>query len=510
MNEPIRLILSLSLSGSILAVSIFALKPLTKQRLPKSFQYYLWLIVLIRLIMPFSFAGSIMNNLFTGSAVPAVVSVSNHGQPPADDVTTAGSTLWPTVQEKVSNGVYNQDTDHSRYLHDLIGQDILYIWLLGILVMLSFNLWGYIRFAGHLRRTNLPAEDEDHPLLSALLRPGQPPVRLFRSPYAATPMLVGMIRPYILIPDKVYSSQQLKNIFLHELTHLRRGDIAVKWLTMIAVSLHWFNPLIYLIRKEINHACELACDEAVISRLTAAEKQVYGDTLIAVVAETAYPFGVLQATMCEEKKSLQERLSAIMLHRKKSSLVIAVSAVLLAAAVLAAVTLGACGLTNRSQPAKDSPASKTNSLFSYDLEDIARFRTPYVGSNSQVSGIVSRLPLPDSCFDQQYIALETKNKPYGLTVFYEPKPDAVHSSEWPIVKDTADDWLSRNALVLFCMIDNLDQVTFAFRDSVSGGKLETDQYDSRFAFSRPALAEKYGDLSLLGQDLNALQQVLAQ
>jgi len=72
---------------------------------------------------------------------------------------------------------------------------------------------------------------------------------------------------------------------------------------MIAVSVHWFNPLMYFMKKEINHACELACDEAVIKGLNSAEKQAYGDTLISVVAEHQYPLGVLQATMCEEKKA---------------------------------------------------------------------------------------------------------------------------------------------------------------------------------------------------------------
>ena len=76
---------------------------------------------------------------------------------------------------------------------------------------------------------------------------------------------------------------------------------------MIAASIHWFNPFIYLIKKEINHACELACDEAVIKNLSSSEKQAYGDTLISVVAEHKYPLGVLQATMCEEKKSLKKK-----------------------------------------------------------------------------------------------------------------------------------------------------------------------------------------------------------
>ena len=104
-------------------------------------------------------------------------------------------------------------------------------------------------------------------------------------------MLIGIVRPYIIIPDINFNEKQLKNILLHEIVHLKRFDIAVKWLTMIASSIHWFNPLMYFIKKEINTSCELACDEAVIKNLSPSEKQAYGDTLISVVAENKYPTG---------------------------------------------------------------------------------------------------------------------------------------------------------------------------------------------------------------------------
>ena len=75
------------------------------------------------------------------------------------------------------------------------------------------------------------------------------------------------------------------------------------------------------IRREINRACELSCDEAVIKNLSAADKQAYGETLISMVAEHRYPIGVLSTTMCEEKKTLKERLVAIMGSGRRSVMV---------------------------------------------------------------------------------------------------------------------------------------------------------------------------------------------
>jgi hypothetical protein len=122
---------------------------------------------------------------------------------------------------------------------------------------------------------------------------------------------------------------------------MSRFDIGIKWLTALAASIHWFNPMMYFIKKEINHACELSCDEAVINNLNDEEKQEYGETLISVVAEQKYPAGILSATMCEEKKTLKERLISIMRHSKKSRLITLVSAVLLLGVIGTSVVLGA-------------------------------------------------------------------------------------------------------------------------------------------------------------------------
>ncbi len=341
MNETMRLLLSLSLSGSILAILIFAMKPFIKHKLAKSLQYYVWVVVLLRLVLPFSFEGSIMGEVFYNNHKPVTIISQGEAKSAGDKGENIGiSSLLPNVQEKLNNGVYHNDTDHGRYISDLFNQYVLCLWLLGAIIIFAVHLLGYIRYAKHLRATNNPASDDENKILTSLVK-GRSNVKLMRNSFVATPMLMGILRPVIVIPDIDFNEKQLKNILLHELTHLRRFDIAVKWLTMIAVSLHWFNPLMYLIKKEINRACELSCDEAVIRNLNAAEKQAYGDTLIFVVAEHKYPIGVLQATMCEEKKSLKERLVAIMNHNKKSKFITSMSLVILVAVIIIAVVLGA-------------------------------------------------------------------------------------------------------------------------------------------------------------------------
>ena len=358
MNEIVWLLLSLSVSGSILAIIIFAIKPFIRHKLPKSIQYCIWIVVLLRLILPISFDESIMNQVFYGDQATLITSPQGEENPNT-------SFIWPHVQENVSNGTYNNDTDHSRYFSDLFNQYLFYIWLLGVIIVLAFNLIGYARFVKNINQTNRPASAEESQMLTDLLN-GRENVQLLRNRYAATPMLIGILKPLIIIPDIHFSEKQLKNILLHEVMHYRRFDIGIKWLTMIAASLHWFNPLMCFIKREIDHACELSCDEAVIRNLDADEKQAYGDTLISVVADHKYPPGALQATMSEEKATLKERLVAIMKYSKKAKSNMLISIALLISFISGAVILGGCvDITNpnsNEKPASDNVTTNVTTM----------------------------------------------------------------------------------------------------------------------------------------------------
>jgi len=406
MNETMKLLLSLSLSGSILAIIIFTIKPLIKHKLAKSVQYYIWLVVLLRLVLPFSFEGSVMNEIFYSNLKPVTIISPGEEKPTGAVGENAGlSYILPDVQDNLSNGVYAGDTDHRRYFGDLFNQYALYLWLLGVLIIFATNLAGYIRFAKQVKFTNYPGTDEENRILRSLVKEKRG-VRLMRNSFVATPMLMGILRPTIIIPDIDFNEKQIKNILLHELTHLSRFDIGVKWLTMIAVSVHWFNPLMYFVKKEINRACELSCDEAVIQNLNAAEKQAYGDTLISVIAEHKYPVGVLQVTMCEEKTTLKERLVAIMTHNKKSKFITLMSLVILGAVIISAVVLGAgvgktqhdfvykndtygFTLTLPKDFAKDAEIKEENKVVYFVNKEIQKTIT------DQIFGVVARIEVYD-------------------------------------------------------------------------------------------------------------------
>ncbi len=368
MNNAILTIVTLSVSGSVLALVLLALKPLLKNTFSKTFQYYIWLLVLIRLALPLSFDGSIMNRIAESTAAPPapIVTFSDgrseaagQGQnvpqnleqaPVYADMPSEGASQDPPVSTGVAAARFN--------LWAFAAEHLLEIWLLGACVYFGWFFIAYLRFSHKVRKTSVRPHPKDMAVFVRMR--GHAKVRLACNPYIDTPMLIGFPAPCIVIPQLAFVENgmkpELQHILQHELTHYHRHDLLYKWFVAAVCSLHWFNPLMLLVRREINRSCELACDEAVIRRLRGEERQSYGETLLAIASGKRLPAGILATTMCEEKRALKERLESIMIYKNKSVAVVAVSLVL--SLVLAGCSV-ALGAANVSSPPAEDGASQT-------------------------------------------------------------------------------------------------------------------------------------------------------
>ncbi|MCL2159105.1 MAG: hypothetical protein FWH48_06845 [Oscillospiraceae bacterium] len=101
-------------------------------------------------------------------------------------------------------------------------------------------------------------------------------------PFVASPMLVGFIRPRILLPEKDFTKEELWFVLKHELVHFKRKDVLYKFLLMIATAMHWFNPIIHLMAKSVNAGCEVSCDDEVVKGANIEMRKYYGTTILGV------------------------------------------------------------------------------------------------------------------------------------------------------------------------------------------------------------------------------------
>jgi len=364
LSDIVRIIIIMSISGGAVALLLLLIKPLVRHRLPKTAQYYFWLVVLFALLVPVSqiftlpqqapgtISTVVERNFVSVTEEPArLVFHPGYDGVPRDSL-VPGTTITPGNQgtmtlERPTGGTFETAVVESTAVTQLPPSPtalaftmFMLLYPLGVLLVLGYNLIGYFYFTTKLRRNAFAPYEEEITMLNHLTNGRRTP-RLLCSKLAATPMLIGFFKPVIILPDREYTGTQLHGILLHELTHMRRHDIAIKWVTLLACAVHWFSPLAWLAKREINRTCELSCDEAVILNMDTFAKQNYGNTLINVATDTKIPMPVLSTTMCQEKRALKERLRAIMKSKKHTKLAFVVSMFIMLLAALGACTLGA-------------------------------------------------------------------------------------------------------------------------------------------------------------------------
>lgn len=334
MRELFWVFFSISISGSIMILELIILKPIIKHRLTKAFQYYIWIFVILRLLIPFSSE----INLF-GKSVNVIINkieeISTHQVHNITDKAAKYDTAEATLaQISRSMQLSGEDSNSSGNLAMLginaiavnkaaqactkfILLNIGIVWFIGTILMLIRIMYQYLYFVSKLKKGRIPivSTQTDTVYMDCCNQLGiRRRPALYISPLTKTPMLTGIFSPQIILPEFDYQINELKYILLHELNHYIKRDIIYKWLIQFTICIHWFNPLIYWMAKQTKQAGELACDEAVIKRLTNVEIREYGLTLINLTSSTRLVTTV--PAMSESKKNMKDRLTSIMIFNK--------------------------------------------------------------------------------------------------------------------------------------------------------------------------------------------------
>ncbi|MBN2412979.1 GyrI-like domain-containing protein [candidate division KSB1 bacterium] len=270
------------LQVTVLILIISGLELILKKWAWPQIRYGLWILVLIKLLIP------------PGWYLPS--SVISHFQPHIKQavlsrVEIAGTSF--TTQDRISeSSIPEQTTAHSPAetlpqpekqaispLHAETGEKPVWqtwamgIWLFGILIYLTL-LIGKMK---KLRSWHQQQKDKDIPpwFHKILVQTAQRlnldnlPAIVF-SDKAVTPAVYGMFRPVLLLPANYFdtlSENEAKHVLLHELAHLKRGDLWLHGLSLFLQIIYWFNPLMLWVRKQMKHVREICCDFTVANIL---------------------------------------------------------------------------------------------------------------------------------------------------------------------------------------------------------------------------------------------------
>ena len=334
------------LSSSVLIAAILAVRRIFRGRISPRLQYALWLLVLLRLLLPVNFgrsAASVMNYLPAGEAQVLAQSLTESGnvstapvKPTAVPVSPVqndrpdlsqspsapGNLQPPAVLPAQENGF-----DAARLLGGL--------WLLGIAAVLLCLLVSNLRFALRLRRSRVPEAPYQ----------GLP---VYECAWLETPCMFGLLRPAIyLSPGLTGDSRDYA--LRHEYGHFRQGDHLWALFRGLCLALHWYNPMVWLAVRLSKRDGELACDQRVTRSLTEAQRLDYGRTLIRLSCSGREPVFCAATTMSVKGKALKQRIEYI---AKRPTMLLSTVIVLLLAVILSV----GCTFTGAKE---ESPAAPT-------------------------------------------------------------------------------------------------------------------------------------------------------
>ena len=353
-------LLQMSMSAAVLIIIITVLRAVSIHKLPKKTFLFLWGLVFFRLFLPISIPSVFSVYSWIPQSQPYVSESANHL--PRFSVTS------DMVGNSIATNVGTQG---------FFGESISFwtvLWLIGFSLCILYFITAYHRGMKKFKNA-LPFETEfikewkeKHPLKRTL--------SIQSSDQVSTPLSYGMFKPVILLPRNLdfENTEALNYILTHEYAHIRHFDILTKMLMILALSIHWFNPMVWVMYLLLNRDIELICDETVIKLFGEKNKSSYAHILIDMEIQKA---GLMPLCNNFSKNAIEERIGAIM-KMKKMTIFSLVLAGLLVVGVTMAFATSAQTKDGRSLAEQDR---MNGTHISYENSTVLSYTDPKDGKN---------------------------------------------------------------------------------------------------------------------------------
>jgi len=300
-------IVNMSISACWIILAILFLRFILP--FPKWINCILWGIVGLRLIMPFSF-----ESVF--SLIPSAETITNAPDSPRPQIDSG----VPVIDDQI-NG-YLQDNYFESVATPVdsfvdINTILAIVWIVGIAALLTYTLISFFRLKSKIRTAVLLHDN------------------IYQSESVVSPFVLGIIKPKIYLPFNI-SSQDMEHVIAHEQAHIRRKDYLWKPIGFLILTLHWFNPMVWLGYILLCRDIELACDEKVVKMLNNEQRADYSQALLTcsvnrrMIAACPLAFGEV---------GVKDRVKSVLNYKKPAFWIIVV-------AIVVSIVTAICFLTN--------------------------------------------------------------------------------------------------------------------------------------------------------------------
>lgn len=396
-------ILQMSVQAGLLTVIVIVIRAAALYKLPRTSFLFLWGIVLLRMLIPFSVSAKwSIYNIFSGISIGAAGENA--------DLAGAMSGLWDDfahIRPEVPGGqTVNLDVSPLALLWRrwaFAVSPLVVLWICGAVILAVLFGIMLVRSRRVLKDAR-PVEAE--PFIAEWLASRRilRPLEILRSARAASPLSMGVLRPRIILPEKMDVSDErlARYVLAHEYIHVRRFDMLWKLLALCGVCIHWFNPMAWAMLFLLNRDLELSCDEMVLRHTAGADRAEYAGSLLDM-AEQNRSFSLIHNYF--GKNVIEERILSIMKYKKTSVLSLISASVIVAgtAAVFATSAQAGNGHISPEEQDRMSNAAAEEILETLETYNIISYIDPQDGRTYySFDGGGSFEPLTEEEYEQRF------------------------------------------------------------------------------------------------------------
>ena len=312
-----------SLIGTVIVLMILIIKTMFRNKLSPTFHYYIWLILLVKLIIPLGpqtplNVSTIYENLYVQTTTNENTPITQINSSKQLENTDGSTSIASQTSKKSS--IMSAITLPLKSKPN-IKSLFCFIWSFGIVLSIGVLFAGHRKLQKIIRASIKNVTSIHKEILYKCMKNMniKNKVELSYSSKISSPSLCGFIKPKILIPINVaehVSDEEFKYIIMHELTHLKNNDIFINWIITLLSMIYWFNPILLYGFHKTRQDCEFSCDDQAISYLAEGENLQYGNAIIRVL-ELGGKYTRLMGTTSMVMKSSEIKRRIIMISKYK-------------------------------------------------------------------------------------------------------------------------------------------------------------------------------------------------
>lgn len=398
-------VIEASFLGSIAGLIILLIRCILKNKINSKWIYLLWMIVIIKLMVPFGPESnlSIFNKI---NSIKFSTSINNNYDKNIAETTDNNINI---IKGDYENTATNYDSSKN------LVNNISYIWLTICISLSLVFTSSYFIMKNKIKEKSFYYDGSLDKVLTqckAKLKIKRN-IKIVINDYIKTPAIIGIFQPTILIPINTleFKQNEIEYIFIHELSHLKRNDNIINLLLTMNQSIHWFNPFIWYMSKIIRQDMELATDELVLSRINNNEYKNYGFTILNISSSlNKYKTSTRVIGMSNDKKSLEDRIRNIKLMdkiNKRKKIYTVMGAILV-------LTMGIFIITSPKENGKlmNSQLSKTQNLYFELVNNIEEKNIDY----NEAKSIINNLKFENVVQEKESIVIKEDNENIEITL----------------------------------------------------------------------------------------------